>query len=127
MPIASRKYSTGMEARVTSRYSPVKTTNSLQSSILRKRSSTSGSRWSSFTTLLAGAGSEPMRVSPRALFQRLVVSLGGPRIELARTADSHVRIGDHFLPMGNPTGGARDREHDREHGTRNSQGAVDDA
>src|ERR1700684_1337207 len=29
--------------------------------------------------------------------------------------------------MGDPTRGARDREHDGEHGTRNSQGAVNDA
>src|SRR5258708_38718033 len=62
-----------------------------------------------------------------ALFQLRVLSPWGAGIELARTADSHVRIGDHFLPMGNPSCGARDGEHDREHGTRNSESAVDDA
>src|SRR5580693_4773407 len=127
MRTTSRKYFTSMAARVTSRYSPVKTTNSLRSLTLRKRSSMSGWRWSSSTTLSAGAGSEPrVRVSPRAFFQRPVISLGRPRIELARTADPHMRVGDHFLPMGNPAGGARDREHDGEHGTWNSQGAVND-
>src|SRR5882762_421976 len=68
-----------------------------------------------------------MSLANLALFQRQVISPRGAGIELARTADSHMRVGDHFLPMGNPTGGARDGEHDREHGTRNSESAVDDA
>ncbi len=37
-----------------------------------------------------------------ALFYRLVISFRGSGIHLARSADSHVRIRDHFLPMRNP-------------------------
>src|ERR1700722_5485640 len=69
----------------------------------------------------------PTLPSRHALFHRLVIPRRGPGIELARTADSHVRVGDHFLPMGNPAGGARNCKHDREHGTWNPEGAVDDA
>src|SRR5690348_3759739 len=57
----------------------------------------------------------------------LVVALGRPGVELTRTPDAHGRIGDHFLPVGHPAHGARDREHDREHRARDSQRGIDDA
>src|SRR5580704_9913642 len=64
--------------------------------------------------------------SRQAPFHWLVISLRGPGIQLARPTDSHVRIGDHFLPMRDPAGGTRNSEQDREHGAGNSEGAVDD-
>src|SRR5579862_3558547 len=62
-----------------------------------------------------------------ALVDRLIVSLFGARIELAGASDSHVRIGDHLLPVRHPAGGARDGEQHGEHRARYPQRAVDDA
>src|SRR6266403_2272633 len=69
-----------------------------------------------------------VRASTRsALFYGLIISLRGAGVKLPRTADLHVRIRYHFLPMRDPPGSARDREHDGEHRTGNAQRAVDDA
>jgi hypothetical protein len=56
-----------------------------------------------------------------------VVPAAGSRVQLAGTADTTVRIDDHFLPVRHPADGARDGEHHREHRARNAERAVDDA
>src|SRR5690606_3957028 len=48
-------------------------------------------------------------------------------IELARTADLLVRIGDHLHPLRNPADRAREREDAREHRRRDAQRALHDA
>src|SRR5258706_14088022 len=78
------------------------------------------------------------RASPRAgpeiddgrlatLRERLVRSLGGARVKLARPPDLLVRILDHLLPLRDPTDRARHREQHGEHRDREAHGAQDDA
>src|SRR3546814_1132988 len=46
---------------------------------------------------------------------RHVIALGGAGVELARTADLLLGVGDHLVPLRDPAGGAGEREQGREH------------
>src|SRR5688500_6837468 len=78
----------------------------------------------------ARAGADTFRTYLEALVALRdldVVATRGTRIELARPTDLHRRVCNHFLPVRDPTDGARDREHHCEHRMRDTDRAVDDA
>ena len=47
--------------------------------------------------------------------------------DLARASDFLFRVGEHLLPLRDPTTGARDREQNREHRRRQTHGLIDHA
>ena len=55
---------------------------------------------------------------PLALVNGRIGTLGGAEIELARAADALRRVLDHFLPLGDPADGTRQREQHGEHAGR---------
>src|SRR6516164_8068988 len=59
--------------------------------------------------------------------RRLVLAPWRAGVELARAADSLVRLLDHLLPLGNPADGARERKQHREHGGGKANGAQRNA
>src|SRR5688572_31855865 len=61
------------------------------------------------------------------LGERFHVPPGGPLVELARTADLVLGVGDHLLPLRDPADGAREREDAGEHRHRDAESTLHDA
>src|SRR3954464_4717709 len=68
---------------------------------------------------------ELMAISP--LVEGLHFAPGGALVELARTADLVLGIGDHLLPLRNPANRSGEREDASEHRYRNAERALHDA
>src|SRR5204862_4813731 len=60
-----------------------------------------------------------------ALRPRDVLAFGRADIDLPRTRDLLLRVGEHLLPLRDPAGGSRDREQDREDRYREPHRLVD--
>src|SRR5687768_18596171 len=61
------------------------------------------------------------------LVERLHIAPRRALVELPRTADLVLRIGDHFLPLSDPADGAREREDAGKHRHRNAERALYDS
>src|SRR5437867_1588457 len=75
--------------------------------------------------LMNGPPGEAVRRRSASGLERHVGPLGGAPIDLPRAGDLLVLVLQHLVPLGQPAGGARDREQHREHVHREPHGLVD--